>query len=95
MLFNSSANIYDLTELVLKGFVVRKTNITEQYNYTQYLDARAKDSTLLYIIRADGTLKFFTTKMELIANPGDLVVSLTPPTHILEPNNNKTSPPKG
>lgn len=86
-LFNSSANIYDLTELVLKGFVIRKTNITEQYDYNQYLDARAKESTLLYIIRADGTLKFFTTKMELSANPGDLVVSLTPPTHIQETNN--------
>lgn len=83
-LFGASANIYELKEKVMRGFVIRKTNITEQYDYNKYLDGREKDVVLLYIIRADGTLKFYTTKSEISANAGDLVVSLAPPVKVEE-----------
>ncbi|GGA22030.1 sodium/hydrogen exchanger [Psychrobacillus lasiicapitis] len=93
-LFDSTANIYELTERVLRGHVIRKTNITEQYNYEQYINGREEEVVLLYVIRADGSLKFYTTKSELQANPGDLVVSLTPPTKLQDKINDKISQSK-
>lgn len=80
ILFNQFDTIYQLNERILSGQVIRKTLITEQYNYTKYLRERHKDTLLLYLLKQNGELEFFTVKKEINARPGDIVVSLTPPT---------------
>ncbi|AYC28752.1 cation:proton antiporter [Paenisporosarcina cavernae] len=79
MLFDETSTIFHLNERIIRGQVFRKTQITEQYTFTQYLRERAEEALLLYILRANEKLEFFTANKELQASPGDTVVSLTPP----------------
>lgn len=83
-LFTPSISIYDLEERMNMGHVIRKTLITKQYSYTQYLRERDNTSVLLYIHRSDGSIEFFSPKVELQANAGDAVIALTSPSKTIE-----------
>ncbi|GKV55932.1 sodium/hydrogen exchanger [Sporosarcina sp. NCCP-2222] len=78
-LFSPPVSIYELDERVNEGHLIRKTLITKQYSYTQYLRERDDTSILLYILRSDGNVEFFTAKRELQATAGDSVLALTSP----------------
>ncbi|MCG3087076.1 cation:proton antiporter [Sporosarcina cyprini] len=78
-LFSPPVSIYELDERVNEGHLIRKTLITKQYSYTQYLRERDDTSILLYILRSDGNVEFFTAKRELQAAAGDSVLALTSP----------------
>ena len=80
ILFNQKETIYQLNERVVKGQIIRKTLITNQYSYTQYLRDREEDTLLLYVMKENGDLEFYTANREVQAGSGDTVVSLTPPT---------------
>ncbi|KGX93801.1 sodium/hydrogen exchanger [Pontibacillus halophilus JSM 076056 = DSM 19796] len=80
LLFNEQATWEALNEKVESGFVFRKTNITNQYRYQQYMDERHPEAIPLFILKPSGKIEFFTRKSQRKAEPGDLVVSLTPPT---------------
>ncbi len=83
-LFTPAISIYDLEERMNAGHVIRRTNITKQYSYTQYLRERDDKSILLYILRADKSIEFFTPKIELKASAGDAIISLTSPAKTIE-----------
>lgn len=80
ILFNPDESIYKLNDRINRGQIIRKTPLTEQYTYTQYLREREEDTLLLYLMRENGSLEFYSVNNELKAGPGDTVVSLTPPT---------------
>ena len=101
ILFNQQETIYQLNERIVRGQIIRKTPITDQYTYTHYLRDREEDTLLLYIMKENGDLEFFTANKELQAISGDTVVSLTSPTkeimkvqERLEADRAKQSPPK-
>lgn len=101
ILFNQQETIYQLNERIVRGQIIRKTPITEQYTYTNYLRDREEDTLLLYIMKENGDIVFFTANKELQATSGDTVVSLTSPTkeimkvqERLEADRAKQSPPK-
>ncbi|NYF23416.1 sodium:proton antiporter [Sporosarcina sp. JAI121] len=83
-LFSPAVSIYDLEERMNAGHGVRKTLITKQYSYTQYLRERDDKSILLYILRADGTIEFFTPENELQASAGDAIIALASPVKTIE-----------
>lgn len=83
-LFQPSISIYSLEERMHAGHVIRKTLITKQYSYTQYLRERDDKSILLYILREDGSIEFFTPKRELQAVAGDAIIALTSPAKTIE-----------
>lgn len=83
-LFSPSISIYSLEERMHAGHVIRKTLITKQYSYTQYLRERDDKSILLYILRADGSIEFFTPNIELQASAGDAIVALTSQAKTIE-----------
>ena len=83
-IFTPDVSIYELEDRMSAGHVIRKTMITKQYSYTQYLRERDDKSILLYIFRIDGTIEFFTPEVELQAFAGDAVISLTSPEKIIE-----------
>ncbi|WP_075618448.1 cation:proton antiporter [Paenisporosarcina indica] len=102
ILFNQNMTYYHLNGRISRGDVIRKTAITEQYPYTQYLHEREEDTLLLYILKENGDLEFYLPNTELKGGPGDTVVSLTPPTKEilkvqdrLKANRAKPSPSKG
>ncbi|WP_269053395.1 cation:proton antiporter [Sporosarcina sp. G11-34] len=83
-LFTPSVSINELEERMNMGHVIRKTPITKQYSYTQYLRERDDKSILLYILKPDNSIEFYSTKRELQAQAGDLVISLTSPAKTIE-----------
>ncbi|MFC7365321.1 MULTISPECIES: cation:proton antiporter [Bhargavaea] len=83
-LFDPALPVGVLDSRVRNGHVIRKTPITERYKYTQYLRERDESPVLLYILRKDGRVDFFSPGAELAAEPGDLVVSLSPPDKTVE-----------
>lgn len=83
-LFTPNLSINELEERMTSGFVFRKTLLTNQYSYTQYLRERDDQSILLYIMRADGELEFYTAEKELQAQTGDTIVTLSTPNKTIE-----------
>lgn len=83
-LFTPAISIYDLEERMDSGHVIRKTLITKQYSYTQYLRERDDTSILLYIHRVDGSIEFYSPNVELQAQAGDAVIALTSPFKTIE-----------
>ena len=94
-LFTPALSIYDLEERMNTGHVFRKTVLSKQYSYTQYLRERDDRSVLLYILRADGSVKFYTPTEELQANPGDTVVALSHPVKQIERAKERIAVEKG
>ncbi|MFD1929459.1 cation:proton antiporter [Sporosarcina siberiensis] len=84
LLFSPAVSIYDLEERMNEGHVIRKTLITKQYSYTQYLRERDDTSILLYILRTDGSIEFYSPKVELKAEAEDTVIALVYPTKTIE-----------
>ena len=84
ILFSPGISIYDLEERMSAGHVIRKTLLTKQYSYTQYLRERDDKSILLYILRADGMIEFFTPEIERQAFAGDAIIALTSPAKMIE-----------
>lgn len=83
-LFTPATSITELEERINAGHVIRKTVLTKQYSYTQYLRERDDKSILLYIIRPDQSIDFYNPKIELQARADDIVVALIFPTKTIE-----------
>lgn len=83
-LFTPAISIRGLEDRIKSGHVIRKTLITKQYSYTQYLRERDDKSILLYILRADKSIEFFSPEVELQAQAGDAVITLSTPSKTIE-----------
>lgn len=83
-LFIPALSISELDLRVVQGDVIRRTLITKQYSYTNYLRDRDNQSVLLFIEREDRSIEFFSEDKELQAFAGDTVVALTSPHQMME-----------
>ncbi|MBM7648282.1 NhaP-type Na+/H+ or K+/H+ antiporter [Bacillus ectoiniformans] len=79
-LFTKNTTWLDLNTKVNNHYVFRKTELTEQYTYKQYLSERDDSAILLFILKSTGKLEFYTKKNEVKGETGDVVVSLSPPS---------------
>jgi NhaP-type Na+/H+ or K+/H+ antiporter/Trk K+ transport system NAD-binding subunit len=84
VLFKEGAAWEDLNGMVENGYVFRKTNITEQYTYEKYLDNIDDQALLLFIKKPTGKIEFYSAEIDLRAENGDVIVSLTPPSKEFE-----------
>lgn len=80
VLFSGEISLAGLCNKVEDGYVMRKTNITDQYTYPDYLEDRDQGTILLFVLRATGNVEYYTDEIKLKAESGDVVVSLTPPS---------------
>ncbi|UFT99015.1 cation:proton antiporter [Radiobacillus kanasensis] len=80
LLFSDRSSLESLCTRIESGYVFRKTTITDQYSYNQYLDERGQDTTVLFILKSSGEMDFLTNESNPKATAGDIVVSLTPPS---------------
>lgn len=83
-LFTPATSMRELEYRINSGHVIQKTLITKQYSYTQYLRERDDKSILLYILREDRSIEFYSPDMELQAQAGDTVVNLSFPDKKVE-----------
>ncbi|GGA63647.1 cation:proton antiporter [Ornithinibacillus halotolerans] len=78
ILFKKEVTLEDLEEKVQKGFVFRRTTITEQYSYKQYLAEKDDETVFLYLVKPTGQIKFYSEEMRTVPSTGDVIVSLMP-----------------
>ncbi|MBX0357961.1 sodium:proton antiporter [Halobacillus sp. Nhm2S1] len=84
VLFEEGASWEELNARVENGYVFRKTTITEQYTFQDYMKNMDQHAMLLFSKRASGKVEFFTPEMEYKAENGDVIVSLMPPSKEFE-----------
>lgn len=78
ILFKKEVNLEDLKEKIENGFVFRRTTITDQYTYRQYLDEKDEETVFLYLIKPSGQIKYYSEEMRTVPSTGDTIVSLMP-----------------
>lgn len=74
-LFNSELDYDKLEHQIDMGAMLKKTNITEEFTYEDYVFRYGMSSTVLFVIRASGTLDIVASDDQL-PKPGDSVISL-------------------
>ena len=78
ILFKKEVTLDDLVEKVKEGFVFRRTSITDQYSYKQYLSEKDEETVFLYLVKPTGQIKYYSEEMRTVPSSGDVIVSLMP-----------------
>ncbi|AQQ54356.1 cation:proton antiporter [Planococcus lenghuensis] len=79
VLFGNEWNVHKLEEKITEGYEIRKTTITAQYTYEDFLENWHEGTILLLIIRASGAIAFYIADQHTEPQPGDTLISLAPP----------------
>ncbi|CQR46106.1 K(+)/H(+) antiporter NhaP [Paraliobacillus sp. PM-2] len=80
VLFDEKFAFDDLTHKVEIGYVFRKTTLTQQYTFDNYVNNCESTTVLLFLLKQNGVIRFFTEDASVTPERGDVVVSLTPPS---------------
>ncbi|MFP7199596.1 sodium:proton antiporter [Lysinibacillus halotolerans] len=83
-LFDEDYDIYTLNRLINEGYMIRKTQLTEQYTFERYLDGDGHKTIPLFAVDKDHHLIFFTKGIKRSFDVGTTIVSLTSPTRRME-----------
>lgn len=78
-LFRSGRSFEDLMKLHDEGWDFQKTRLTEEYDLDAYLADRPEGAEMLVVVGKGGSLRFSTLRSRAQAEPGDTVVSFSPP----------------
>ncbi|CDQ18733.1 NhaP-type Na+/H+ or K+/H+ antiporter [Halobacillus karajensis] len=84
ILFEEGASWEELNARVENGYIFRKTTITEQYTFKDYMNNMDRHAMMLFAKRHSGKVEFFTPESEYKAENGDVIVSLMPPNKEFE-----------
>ena len=76
-----------------QGWSFRKTRISEQFDFAAAQAALAEEADMLFVLRKDGRIRFFTHASRPNPQPGDTVVSYGPPRSP-EPDTSRQNPTK-
>ncbi|SFA97343.1 sodium/proton antiporter, CPA1 family (TC 2.A.36) [Lentibacillus halodurans] len=79
ILFRQDLSLDELNQKTREHYVFRQTAITNQYTYKQYLNEKDENTVLLYIMKPSGRMRYYSEELRVTPEPGDTVVSLTPP----------------
>ncbi|WP_082232563.1 cation:proton antiporter [Halobacillus massiliensis] len=79
VLIGESASWEELNGLVKQGYVFRKTTITQQFKYMDYLKNMNEGAMMFLVIKPSKKIEFFTRESQPKVETGDVIVSLTPP----------------
>lgn len=78
-LFESGLGVTDVRERLSQGWVFRKTTLSDEFDYDDACKALPEDSQMLLLLRASGTMRFFTHAVRPEPRTGDTIVSFSPP----------------
>lgn len=79
MLFAPNITYSSLAELLSKGWVLRKTVLTDTFGYEEYLRFYSGGIVPIFVISPRGKLQIFTTDQTFTPHAGESVISLVPP----------------
>ncbi|RPF71311.1 cation:proton antiporter [Aurantiacibacter spongiae] len=78
-LFKSGLSVDDVQQRQLEGWVFRRTKLSEQYGLEDARDNLPESANMLLLLKPDGDLAFFTHAAAPTPEPGDTIVSFSPP----------------
>jgi NhaP-type Na+/H+ or K+/H+ antiporter len=78
-LFANGLGVEDLRQRQKKGWVFRKTRLSEQFNFEDAQDTLPPAAEMLLILGRGGQLRFFTHAAAPKPTAGDIVISYSPP----------------
>ncbi|MEL1251715.1 cation:proton antiporter [Aurantiacibacter gilvus] len=78
-LFSSGFGVEDVQQRQTEGWEFRRTKLSDQYNIEDARENLPKATNMLLLIKPDGTLRFFTHAARPEPEPGDTIVSYSPP----------------
>ena len=78
-LFESGFGVEDVNERLARGWVFRKTKLSEEFTFAAAQDRLPDAAAMLLLGRDNGTLRFFTHAARPEPRAGDVIVSFAPP----------------
>lgn len=78
-LFESGFGVSDVQERQEQGWVFRKTRLSDEFGFDDAKKALPLTAHMLMLVRESGQLRFFTHAARPDPQPGDTVISFTPP----------------
>ncbi|WP_173918481.1 sodium:proton antiporter [Halobacillus sp. Marseille-Q1614] len=79
VLIGQSASWEELNRLIKMGYIFRKTTITEQFKYMDYLKNMNEGAMMVFVRKPSKKIEFFSNESQPKVETGDVIVSLTPP----------------
>ncbi|WP_097073688.1 cation:proton antiporter [Ureibacillus xyleni] len=83
-LFHPEYDIHTLNRFVEEGYMIRKTQLTEQYTYNDFLEDDDHKMIPLFAVDSDNELIFIIHSKEYTFEAGTTMISLTSPSHKME-----------
>lgn len=78
-LFASGFGVDDVNERQISGWVFRRTTLSDQFNLEDARDKLPPAANMLLLLKPSGAMKFFTHATKPEPQPGDIIVSYSPP----------------
>ena len=83
-LFTSGFGVDDVLQRQQEGWVFRSTKLSEQFNMEDALGTLPEAANMLLLLKPDGEMRFFTHALTPEPQPGDIVISFSPPRDTVE-----------
>lgn len=78
-LFPSGLSVADVHQRQMEGWVFRKTKLSEQFDMEDARETLPEAANMLLLLRPDGRMRFFTHASAPEPQPGDTIISFSPP----------------
>lgn len=90
-MFTAGHGVEDISRREVAGWTFRKTRISEQFNFEDARSLLPDEADMLFVLRKDGRIRFFTHAARPTPQTGDIVVSYGPSRHG-DPDANRSIP---
>ncbi|MFW2446449.1 MAG: cation:proton antiporter [Qipengyuania pacifica] len=78
-LFESGFGVEDVNERLSRGWVFRKTKLSDEFDFEAARERLPDAAAMLLLLRENGTIRFFTHAARPEPRAGDVIVSFAPP----------------
>ncbi len=78
-LFESGFGVSDVNERQAEGWIFRKTKLSDEFKFADAQEKLPDSAHMLLILRASGTMRFFTHAVRPEPRAGDMIISFSPP----------------
>ena len=79
MLFGKDILLKDLNEKLTRGAVVRKTKLTDEFNFENWKAHHGQDTVPLFLLTEAGLVRLFTSENPPNPTPGNVILALGQP----------------
>lgn len=83
-LFKSGLGVEDVLQRQKEGWIFRRTKLSEQFNMEDMLGTLPDQANMLLLLKPTGELRFFTHALTPEPQPGDTIISFSPPRDAVE-----------